>query len=73
MSEAGLSTLFWSTPRVDAKYLSNFAIIDLIHFTLDDISHIELSRQINLLRPAIVNDLPAIGLVNEVEDCNHPL
>jgi hypothetical protein len=57
VSEAGLSTLFWSIPREDAKYLSKLEIIDLIHFTSDKFSHIQLYRQIKLLRAAIASIL----------------
>lgn len=65
-----MSTFFWSVPKENVKNLNKHAIIDLIRFTPNGISRVELARQLNLTRAAItaiINDLQAIGLVNEVE------
>jgi hypothetical protein len=68
MKEVGLSTFLWSTPRENVKNLTKHAIIDLIRFTPNGISRVELSRQLNLSRAAITAALPgrrspAIGVV----------
>ncbi len=65
-----MSTFFWSIPKENVKNLNKHAIIDLIRFTPNGISRVELARELNLTRAAItsiINDLQAIGLVNEVE------
>ena len=65
-----MSTFFWSIPKENVKNLNKHAIIDLIRFTPNGISRVELARQLNLTRAAvtsIINDLQAIGIVNEVE------
>ena len=65
-----MSTFFWSIPKENVKNLNKHAIIDLIRFTPNGISRVELARQLNLTRAAItsiINDLQAIGLVNEAE------
>jgi glucokinase-like ROK family protein len=65
-----VSTFFWSIPKENVKNLNKHAIIDLIRFTPNGISRVELARELNLTRAAItsiINDLQAIGLVNEVE------
>jgi len=69
-----LSTFFWSTPKQNVKNLNKHAVIDLIRFTPNGISRVELARELNLTRAAvtsIINDLQAIGMVTEVEG-SHP-
>jgi len=53
MKEVGLSTFLWSIPRENVKNFNKHAIIDLIRFTPNGISQVELSRQLNLSRTAI--------------------
>jgi glucokinase-like ROK family protein len=65
-----VSTFFWSFPKENVKNLNKHAIIDLIRFTPNGISRVELSRQLNLTRAgitSIINDLQNLGIVNEVE------
>ena len=65
-----MSTFFWSIPKENVKNLNKHAIIDLIRFTPNGISRVELARELNLTRAAItsiINDLQTIGLVDEVE------
>jgi len=69
-----LSTFFWSIPKENVKNLNKHAIIDLIRFTPNGISRVELARQLNLTRAAvtsIINDLQELGIVDEVEG-SHP-
>jgi hypothetical protein len=73
-NEAVLSTFFWSTPKQNVKNLNKHAVIDLIRFTPNGISRVELARELNLTRAAvtsIINDLQDIGMVLEVEG-SHP-
>jgi hypothetical protein len=53
MKEVGLSTFLWSITRGNVKNLNVHAIINLICFTPNGISRVELSRQFNLSRAAI--------------------
>jgi glucokinase-like ROK family protein len=65
-----VSTFFWSVPKENVKNLNKHAIIDLIRFTPNGISRVELARELNLTRAAItsiINDLQAMGIVDEVE------
>lgn len=65
-----MSTFFWSVPKENVKNLNKHAIIDLIRFTPNGISRVELARELNLTRAAItsiINDLQAMGIVDEVE------
>jgi Transcriptional regulator/sugar kinase len=65
-----LSTFFWSLPKENVKNLNKHAIIDLIRFTPNGISRVELSRQLNLTRAAItsiIDDLQEMGIVNEID------
>lgn len=65
-----MSTFFWSMPKQNVKNYNKHAIIDLIRFSPNGISRVELSRQLALTRAAvsaIVNDLITGGLVVEVE------
>ena len=65
-----MSTFFWSIPKENVKNLNKHAIIDLIRFTPNGISRVELARQLNITRAAItsiINDLQKMGMVNEVE------
>ncbi len=69
-----MSTFFWSTPKQNVKNLNKHAVIDLIRFTPNGISRVELARELNLTRAAvtsIINDLQDIGMVLEVEG-SHP-
>lgn len=69
-----MSTLFWYTPKQNVKNLNKHATIDLIRFTPNGISRVELARELNLTRAAvtsIINDLQEIGMVLEVEG-SHP-
>jgi glucokinase-like ROK family protein len=69
-----LSTFFWASPKENVKNLNKHAVIDLIRFTPNGISRVELARQLNLTRAAvtsIINDLQDMGIVNEVEG-SHP-
>lgn len=69
-----MSTFFWSIPKENVKNLNKHAIIDLIRFTPNGISRVELARQLNLTRAAvtsIINDLQDLGIVDEVEG-SHP-
>ena len=69
-----MSTFFWSIPKQNVKNLNKHAVIDLIRFTPNGISRVELARQLNLTRAAItsiINELQKIGMVNEVES-NYP-
>lgn len=65
-----MSTFFWSLPKENVKNLNKHAIIDLIRFTPNGISRVELSRQLNLTRAAItsiIDDLQEMGIVNEID------
>jgi glucokinase-like ROK family protein len=65
-----VSTFFWSIPKENVKNLNKHAIIDLIRFTPNGISRVELARELNLTRAAItsiINELQAMGIVDEVE------
>ena len=53
-----MCTFLWPIPRENAKNLDKPAIIDLIRFTPNGISRVELSRQLNLSRAAITVALP---------------
>lgn len=69
-----MSTFFWSIPNNNIKNLNKHAIIDLIRFTPNGISRVELARHLHLTRAAItsiIDDLQEIGLVHEVEG-QHP-
>jgi hypothetical protein len=59
MKEAGLITFPWSIPRENVKRLNKRAIFDLIRFTPNGISRVELPRQYYLSRAAITVGLPA--------------
>jgi glucokinase-like ROK family protein len=72
--EGLMSTFFWSIPTSNVKNINKHSIIDLIRFTPNGISRVELARQLNLTRAAItsiIDDLQSVGLVHEVEG-QHP-
>jgi len=63
-----VSTIYWNIPGGSVKNLNKHAILDRIRFTPGGISRVELARQLRLTRAAvtsIVNDLEALGLVQE--------
>ena len=63
-----MSTIYWNIPGGSVKNLNKHAILDRIRFTPGGISRVELARQLRLTRAAvtsIVNDLEALGLVQE--------
>ena len=69
-----MSNFFWSDSRQNVKNFNKHAIIDLIRFTPNGISRIELARELGLTRAAItatVNDLQQVDLVHEVKG-KHP-
>jgi glucokinase-like ROK family protein len=69
-----VSTFFWSVPRENVRNLNKHAVVDLIRFTSNGISRVELARKLNITRAAItsiINDLQSIGMVDEVEGQSH--
>lgn len=69
-----MSTFFWSVPRENVRNLNKHAVVDLIRFTSNGISRVELARKLNITRAAItsiINDLQSIGMVDEVEGQSH--
>lgn len=69
-----VSNFFWSDSRQNVKNFNKHAIIDLIRFTPNGISRIELARELGLTRAAItatINDLQTVDLVREVKG-KHP-
>ncbi len=65
-----LNTFFWSYSKPNVKNFNKHAIIDLIRFTPNGISRIELARELGLTRAAItstINDLQKTGLVLEIK------
>jgi predicted NBD/HSP70 family sugar kinase len=66
-----VSTIFWNLPTANLRNLNKHAIIDLIRFTPNGVSRVELSRRMNLTRAAItaiIDDFSAIGLVRETKN-----
>lgn len=69
-----MSDYFALDPRQNVKNFNKHAIIDLIRFTPNGISRIELARELGLTRAAItatINDLQKADLVREVKG-KHP-
>jgi len=69
-----LNNFYWSDSRQNVKNFNKHAIIDLIRFTPNGISRIELARVLGLTRAAItatINDLQEADLVHEVKG-KHP-
>jgi len=69
-----VSDYFALDPRQNVKNFNKHAIIDLIRFTPNGISRIELARELGLTRAAItatINDLQKADLVREVKG-KHP-
>jgi len=69
-----VSNYFALDPRQNVKNFNKHAIIDLIRFTPNGISRIELARELGLTRAAItatINDLQKADLVREVKG-KHP-
>ena len=69
-----MNGFYWSDSRQNAKNFNKHAIIDLIRFTPNGISRIELARELGLTRAAItatINDLQDVDLVHEVKG-KHP-
>lgn len=65
-----MSTFFWAVSKQNVKNFNKHAIIDLIRFTPNGISRVELARELNITRSAItsiINDLISDGYVIEVE------
>lgn len=65
-----MSNFYWSVSRENVKNFSKHAIIDLIRFTPNGISRIELAHKLGLTRSAItatVNDLLNDDIVHEVK------
>jgi hypothetical protein len=65
-----LNNFYWSDSHQNTKNFNKHAIIDLIRFTPNGISRIELARELGLTRAAItssVNDLLEVELVREIE------
>ena len=63
-----LDTTIWQVPKANVKNLNKHATLDLIRFSPNGISRIELSRELGLTRAAvtaIVGDLIKAGLVRE--------
>ncbi len=65
-----MNNFYWSDSRQNVKNFNKHAIIDLIRFTPNGISRIELARALGLTRAAItatINDLQSANLVLEVK------
>ena len=65
-----MNNFYWSDSHQNTKNFNKHAIIDLIRFTPNGISRIELARELGLTRAAItssVNDLLDVELVREIE------
>lgn len=75
-----MSTTFWSIPTQSTRAWNRHATVDLIRFTPEGISRVEIARQLQLTRAAIteiINELVTLRLVREVESLQaggrHPI